>query len=96
MLRHVVLIKWKQGVTSDQIATVAQGFARLREVIPNVIALNAGRDLQLMPGTFDFAMVADFETSEDWQIYRDHPEHLAFASRFGSWAEQAARVQFLV
>jgi hypothetical protein len=48
----------------------------------------------LMDGTFDYAMVADFDSAEDWHTYRDHPDHIAFAQRFGHLAAEAARVQY--
>jgi len=53
-----------------------------------------GADLGLMEGTSDYAMVADFDSVEDWHRYRDHPDHIAFAKRYGHLAAAATRVQF--
>lgn len=94
MIRHIVLIKWTQNVTADDIQATSRGFAALGSSIPGVRDMTFGPDLCLMEGTYDFAMVADFDSVEDWQAYRDHPDHIAFATRFSGLAQQAARVQF--
>jgi hypothetical protein len=94
MVRHIVLIKWKPETNAEQIQAFADGFASLRESISVVRGMYYGPDLGLMDGTFDYAMVADFDSAEDWHTYRDHPDHIAFAQRFGHLGADTARVQF--
>ncbi len=94
MVRHIVLLKWKADTTPEQIQASAEGFAFLRDSISVVRQMFFGADLALMDGTFDYAMVADFDSAEDWHTYRDHPDHIAFAQRFGHLAAEAARVQY--
>jgi len=94
MVRHIVLLKWKPETTPEQIQASADGFAGLRASISVVRNMHFGPDLGLMDGTFDYAMVADFDSPEDWHAYRDHPDHIAFAQKFAHLAADAARVQY--
>jgi hypothetical protein len=94
MLRHIVLFKWKPDTSPEQIQETEAGFAGMRDSIKVVRSMHFGPDLDLMEGTYDYAMVADFDSEADWRSYRDHPDHIAFFQRFGHLAAGVARVQF--
>ena len=94
MIRHIVLICWADGVTEENIQQVCAGFDDLQSAIPLVRNMIYGPDLDLVEGNYDFAMIADFDSVDDWQAYRDHPEHQSFAQSFVPWASAAARIQF--
>jgi len=94
MLRHIVMFNWKPEVTEEQINAVAKGFAHLAEVIDVVLEMKFGKNLAIMDGCFDYAMSADFESADDWMTYRNHPEHIKFATNFASLASETARIQF--
>jgi len=94
MVRHIVLLKWKPDTSPEQVQASAEGFAGMRDSIDVVRSMYFGPDLGLMDGTFDYAMVADFDSVEDWHAYRDHPDHIAFFQRFGHLAADVARVQY--
>lgn len=96
MIRHIVMFNWKPGTDTAIHDEVAAGFAHMREAIPNVVSMIAGSDLGLAEGNFDFAMIADFASTEDWQSYREHPEHIAFVQRFGAHAAAATRIQIKI
>jgi stress responsive alpha/beta barrel protein len=93
MIRHIVMFNWKPDVPGDIATQVRAGFDHMRDVIPQVVSMQCGPDLGLAEGNFDYAMVADFQSAEDWRTYRDHPEHIAFFQRFGPFAAGATRVQ---
>ena len=54
----------------------------------------AGPDLGLVEGNFEFAVVADFDDLEGYQVYRDNPEHREIIGKFiQPIAAQRAAVQ---
>ncbi|WP_157254320.1 Dabb family protein [Nonomuraea typhae] len=77
MIRHIALMTWSEEATDEQKAAVAEGLAALPAVIPQLRRFNLGTDLGLAPGTSDFAVVAEFDSVADYEVYRDHPAHQA-------------------
>ena len=49
-------------------------------------------DLGITEGNFDYVVVADFDSPDDYVVYRDHPVHTAVISELiaGRVAERAA------
>ncbi|GGK81152.1 hypothetical protein Sme01_44340 [Sphaerisporangium melleum] len=78
MFRHVVLFTWVAGTTEEQKAEVEAGLKELPAAIPEIRAYHVGGDAGLDPGNYEFAIVADFDSVEDYLVYRDHPVHRAF------------------
>jgi Stress responsive A/B Barrel Domain len=76
-LRHVVMFRFAPGVTMEQRARLAQELRQLPAAIPEIGAYTVGTDAGLVEGNWDFAVVGDFASTEDWQVYRDHPVHQA-------------------
>ena len=76
MIRHVVMFKWKDGTTSEQIQAAADRLGRLAAEIPEIAAYSFGADAALSEGASDFAVVADFATVGDWRAYLAHPAHM--------------------
>ncbi|HEX8805016.1 MAG TPA: Dabb family protein [Acidimicrobiales bacterium] len=77
-VRHVVLFRLAEGVTAEQVDAIAEGLAALPAAIGEIRGYRFGPDLGLSDTTWDFAVVADFDSAEDYLVYRDHPEHRAF------------------
>lgn len=95
MLRHVVMFRWKPSSTSDDVATIAAGLSELPPAIPEIRSYRFGHDAGVNEGTFDFAVVADFETKDDYLVYRDHPAHRAVIDeRIAPHIADRAAIQF--
>ena len=92
MFRHVVMFKWNEGVDSTQIGEVAAALDRLTTVIPTLQAYAHGSDAAVNADNFDYVVVGDFASVDDYLIYRDHPEHRAFITTYlsGRVAARAA------
>jgi Stress responsive A/B Barrel Domain len=75
MIRHVAVLRWNDTVTDDSIIVIGQALDGLPAAIPEIAVYRHGRDLQLAPTNADYVIVADFESVEDYLVYRDHPEH---------------------
>jgi hypothetical protein len=74
-LTHVVLFSWKAGTTDRQVEELAEGLAALPGLIPEIRSYRFGSDAGLVEGNADFAVVADFESVEAYQVYAAHPAH---------------------
>lgn len=75
MFRHTVMFIWNDDVTDAQIDEIAEQLDRNVAVIPEVADYRHGRDAGLADGNFDYAIVADFASADDYAVYRDHPDH---------------------
>ena len=95
VLQHVVLFRWREGMTPEAVAAVESGLAALPPAIPQIRSYRFGADARLGAGEWDFAVVAGFDSVDDWAVYRDHPQHQAFiAECVRPWAAERAAVQF--
>lgn len=75
MLRHVVFFYLEEGTTADQIAAVTDGLATMPDEMPFIRRYEFGTDAGITDGGADLALVADFDSADDWRAYRDHPSH---------------------
>ncbi len=97
MLQHVVLFRWRENITAEAVAAVESGLTALPGAIPEIRSYRFGADAGIGTGTWDFAVVAGFDSVDDWAVYRDHPQHQAFiADCIRPWAAERAAVQFEV
>ena len=74
MITHVVTFRWKPETTADQIAAVTEGLATMPGLVPTIAGYSFGADLGL-GGNMDYAVVATFESLDDWRVYDSHPDH---------------------
>ena len=73
--RHVVMFRWNDTVDDDQLAAITAALATLPGLIPEIAEYRFGADAGLNEGNFDFTVVADFASVDDYLVYRDHPDH---------------------
>jgi Stress responsive A/B Barrel Domain len=78
-IRHAVLFRFVDGVDDDRVAALAAGLSRMPSATGAVAAdrYRHGRSLGLNPGNWDYAVIAEFDSADDYVAYRDHPEHKA-------------------
>jgi Stress responsive A/B Barrel Domain len=95
MIRHVVVFRWNATVTEAHLAAMAAALDALPAKIPEIAGYHHGVDAGLNPANFDYAVVGDFASADDYVVYRDHPEHQQFIADHitGRVADRAA-VQF--
>jgi hypothetical protein len=75
MIRHCVMFRWKDEMPPAWVAEVEAALATLPAAIPTIASYSFGRDIGVNTGNYEFAVVADFATVDDYVVYRDHPEH---------------------
>lgn len=79
-LRHVVLIKFKEDATEEEISEVEEAFSALPDKIPVIEDYEWGTNNSpegLNKG-FTHCFFVTFESEEDRETYLPHPDHKAF------------------
>jgi hypothetical protein len=77
MIRHVVMFRWTDGTTDDDVAAIAAGLSTMPGLIPQIRAYHYGADLGIVDTNWDFVVVADFDDRDDFVAYRDDANHQA-------------------
>ena len=75
--RHVVMFTWNDDVDSAHAEAVGAALSTLPGLIPEIAVYHHGPDAGVNEGNFDYVVVADFASLDDYLVYRDHPEHRA-------------------
>lgn len=70
---HIVTFKWRDADYPGQ--PVADALSALTNTLAGVQSYVCGPDIDLTPGSYDFAVVGIFDSREHFVAYRDHPEH---------------------
>lgn len=83
MLRHIVVFKFRTGVTRDD-ARVAEAYVELAQLpghIPEILQWEQGHNVSERDIAYDMALFSSFESREALQRYSDHPAHRAVVGR---------------
>lgn len=79
MIVHIVLFKLKdfaEGKTrDDNIKIILDMLSGLPSKIPQIKKYEFGCNISKSENSSDIALVSEFNTLEDLEIYRNHPEH---------------------
>jgi hypothetical protein len=80
-LRHISLLTFRDDTTDDQRDAIVAGLRELPGKIPELRSYVVGTDAGLAEGNASLAIVADFDSAEGYEAYRDHPAHQAVATQ---------------
>lgn len=88
-LRHVVLFKFKESATPEDIAKVEDAFATLPGKIPQIKDYEWGlnNSPEGLDKGFTHCFFLTFDSEEDRAIYLPHPDHKAFGGVLGPFLE---------
>jgi hypothetical protein len=75
MLRHVALFRFRPGLAPEAIAGITRALEALPAEITTLRSYVVGPDEHLADGTWDYAVVADFDDEDAWRSYQEHPAH---------------------
>jgi hypothetical protein len=75
MIRHIVLFRWREGVTGADVAAVQAGLDGLPPAIPAIRSYVHGPDLRLGEASWDYGIVADFDDAAGWEAYDTDAVH---------------------
>ncbi|MDH2429433.1 Dabb family protein [Sphaerisporangium sp. TRM90804] len=77
MFRHVVMFRFKEGTSEERKAELEARLRKLPGEISQIRRYDIGNDAGIAPGNHEFVVVADFDSADDYLVYRDHPVHQA-------------------
>ena len=73
MIQTILLLTLRPGVTDEQIEALRAGLAAIRCEGRHTMRL--GRDIGLLDGAMDLAIVADYDDEDAYRRWFAHPEH---------------------
>ena len=75
MIRHVAVFTFVPEFTAQQKSAWIALVAALPTQIPQIRRLSVGEDVLHGPASHEVAIVADFDSLADLEIYSTHPAH---------------------
>ena len=97
MIKHLVLLTWKEGVSQDQIDDVTSAFRDLGKEIEGIGSYSFGQDAGIYRGNADYALIAEFRNESDLKAYVVHPSHQELLSKVtGPILDSFQSIQFNV
>jgi hypothetical protein len=80
MLRHIVMFKFKESSSKEDVQKVVDAFRSLKTSIPQVAAFEYGTDNspEGLAGGFTHCFLVTFKSEADREVYLPHPKHKEF------------------
>jgi len=97
MINHLVLFKVNEYPVEKkaEIITELKGLLYgLKDKIQEVKHIEVGLNYEPDAKSYDIALISHFDSIEDLDKYRIHPEHLKVVARIGETTSQRAAVDF--
>lgn len=98
MINHVVLFKLKDYPEQEKkevIAELTSALRGLKDKIKEAKYIEVGVNYELDAKSYDLALISHFESLDDLEIYRVHPEHQKVVKRIGETTVSRAAVDFV-
>ena len=79
-LRHVVLFKFKEGTSQEELKTIESAFAALPTKIPEIVDFEWGTNNspEGLDKGFTHCFFVSFKDEKGREVYLPHPDHKAF------------------
>ncbi len=96
VLRHVVLFKFKEDTTKEQLKEFENAFGALKNKIPEILSYEWGlnNSPEGLEKGFTHCFFLTFKSEEDRAVYLPHPDHQAFVSLIGPSVEDVLVVDY--
>ncbi|MBN1510329.1 MAG: Dabb family protein [Sedimentisphaerales bacterium] len=96
VLRHVVLFKFKDGTTPEQVNKIEQAFAALPNKIKGIVRFEWGTDVspEGKAQGFTHCFLLTFRSEADRDAYLPHPAHKEFGSIVGPHLDKVCVVDY--
>ncbi len=72
---HLASFRWKDGTTPADVDRITGALTALAPTVSGVESYRCGPDVSHTPDSYDYAVVGVFANRDDFEAYRDHPEH---------------------
>ena len=95
--RHVVVFKFKETTSAEQIEQINKDFAALQDAIPEIIAFEQGVNVspEGLDQGFTHVYLVTFKDKAGLEVYLPHPAHKAFVEKLLPLLEQPFVVDYV-
>jgi len=97
MINHVVLFKLKDYPANEKAQVISElksMLEGLQEKITEVKFIEVGANYEINSNSYDLALISYFESVEDLDAYRVHPEHQKVVKRIAETTSERAAVDY--
>ncbi len=96
VLRHVVLLKFKDGTTAEQVREIVNAFCALPSKVDTIHDFEWGTDISVenLSQGFTHCFVVTFKSEADRAKYLPHPEHKEFGRILGPHLDKVLVVDY--
>lgn len=97
MINHIVLFKLKdypkeeKAQIVEELKSLLEGLKAKIDVVKHI---EVGTNYELDAKSYDIALISHFESFEDLDVYRVHPEHLKVVERIKETTSERAAVDY--
>lgn len=97
LLRHIVLLKFKDSATPEQVKEVERAFSALPDKIRTIVGYEWGTNIspENLAQGFTHAFLVSFKNTADRDAYLPHPAHKAFVDVLLPHMDKALVVDFI-
>ncbi|MDA1191273.1 MAG: Dabb family protein [Candidatus Poribacteria bacterium] len=97
-VRHVVLMKFKDGTTPAQLNAIQDEFATLYEKIDEIVDFEWGNDISVegLSRGFTHCFLVTFKSAVGRDAYLPHPAHKAFVGVAGPQIDEVLVLDYAV
>lgn len=95
-LRHVVVFKFKESASPEDVQKVEKAFRDLKKQIKQIQAYEWGTNVskENLNKGFTHCFFLTFKNDEDRDIYIEHPAHKEFVKLLGPYLEEAFVIDY--
>ncbi len=95
-LRHVVLLKFKDGTSAEQIKQIEDAFCELPKKIPEIADFEWGTNVSVenLSQGFSHCFIVTFRNVEGRAVYIPHPAHKEFGNLLRPYLDKIVVVDF--
>jgi len=94
MIKHIVFMKFKKGVTDKDIVKLEKLMAALPGRIPEIKEYLFGRDIVRSERSYDFALISAFDDLDALKRYQPHADHQPVLAKVKEMSETILVVDF--
>ncbi|WP_338472451.1 Dabb family protein [Niallia sp. XMNu-256] len=76
MIEHIVLIKFKNQLSDEQLNGLIERTMALKDFIPGIIDIQQGRDFSNRSKGYEIGLTVRFENQIALENYDSHPKHI--------------------
>ena len=94
MLRHYVVLKYREGTPENHISAFCERMLALRDTVAGIEHLEIGRDELHDARSWDLVLIMEFASVEALRAYQRDPEHLTVMAFNQPFVASVASVDF--